>query len=150
METEGSWKFPPPVPILSYNNPVHALNPTAWRFILILSFHLCLILLSGLFPSGFPTKTLCTPFISSIRVTCPDRLLHLGLINRIIFGEEYKPLCSSLCSCLHSPVTSSLGGQNILLSTLSSNTLSLRSSLNVNDHVSHPYKQEAKLHFWLS
>ena len=71
METEGSWKFPPPVPILSYNNPVHALNPTSWKFILILSFHLCLILLSGLFPSGFPTKTICATLISSIRLHAP-------------------------------------------------------------------------------
>jgi hypothetical protein len=41
---------------------------------------------------------------------------------------------------LHSPVTSSLSGQNILLRTLFSNTLSLRSSFNVRDQVPHPYK----------
>jgi hypothetical protein len=39
----------------------------------------------------------------------------------------------------HSPV-SSLFGANILLRTLLSNTLSLFSSLNVRDQVSHPYK----------
>jgi hypothetical protein len=49
---------------------------------------------------------------------------------------------SSLCSLLHSPVTPSLLGPNILLSTLFSNTLSLCSSLNVWDQVSHPYKTE--------
>jgi hypothetical protein len=38
------------------------------------------------------------------------------------------------------PVTLSLLGPNILLSTLFSNTLSLRSSLNVSDQVLHPYK----------
>jgi hypothetical protein len=37
------------------------------------------------------------------------------------------------------PVTSSLFGPNILLSTLFSNTLSLYSSFNVRDQVSHPY-----------
>ena len=47
---------------------------------------------------------------------------------------------SSLCSLLHSPVTSSLFGPDILLSTLFSNTLSLCSALNVRDQVSHPYK----------
>jgi hypothetical protein len=45
-----------------------------------------------------------------------------------------------LCSLLHSPVTSSLLGPNIPLSTLFSNTLSLRSSLSVRDQVSHPYE----------
>jgi hypothetical protein len=44
------------------------------------------------------------------------------------------------CSFLHPPVTPSLIGPNILLSTLFSNTLSLCSSLNVRDHVSHPYR----------
>jgi len=59
-------------------------------------------------------------------------------------GEEYRSLSSSLCSFLHSPVTSSLLGPNILLSTLFSNTLSLRSSLNASDQVSHPYKTTGK------
>ena len=36
-------------------------HPTLWISILILSFHLRLGLPNGLFPSGFPTKTLCTP-----------------------------------------------------------------------------------------
>jgi hypothetical protein len=62
------------------------------------------------------------------------------LITRITFGDEYRPLSSSLCSLLHSPVASSLLGPNILLSTLSSNTLSLYSSPSVRDQVSHPYK----------
>jgi hypothetical protein len=45
----------------------------------------------------------------------------------------------------HSPVTSSLFGPNILLSTLFSNTLSLCSSLNVRDKVSHPYRTTGKM-----
>ena len=59
-------------------------------------------------------------------------------------GEEYRTL-SSLCSFLHSPVTSSLLGPNILLNTLFSNTLSLRSSLNVGDQVWHPFKATGKI-----
>ena len=49
-------KRPPPVPTLCQPNPVHI--PTSWRSILILSTHLRLGLPSGLFPSGFLTKTL--------------------------------------------------------------------------------------------
>ena len=49
-----------PVPSLSQINPVHTPHPTSWRFVLILSSHLRLGLPSGLFPSGFPTKTLYT------------------------------------------------------------------------------------------
>jgi hypothetical protein len=52
---------------------------------------------------------------------------------------------STFWSFLHSPVTSSFLGPNIPLSTLFSNTLSLRSSLNVSDQVSHPYKTTGKI-----
>jgi hypothetical protein len=60
-------------------------------------------------------------------------------------GEEYRSFSSSLCSLLHSPVTSSLLGPNILLNTIFPNTLSFLSSLNVSDQVSHPYKTTGKI-----
>jgi hypothetical protein len=41
--------------------------------------------------------------------------------------------------------TSSLFGPNILLSTLFSNTLRLCASLNIRDHVSHPYRTTGKI-----
>ena len=112
-------------------------HPTSWRSILIISFHLHPGLPRGLFPSCFPTKTLHTPF-PSIYCYMP-RPSHLQFDHPIIFGEEQRSTGSSLCSFLHSPVTSSLLGPNILFRTLFSNTLSLRSSLNVNNKVSHPY-----------
>ena len=48
---------------LSWASPIQSTNPhpTSWGSILILSTHLRLGLPSGLFPSGFPIKTLNTP-----------------------------------------------------------------------------------------
>ena len=57
------------------------------------------------FPQVSPPKP-CI-HLSLIRATCPVHLIILYFITRTIFGEQYRSLCSSLCSFLHSPVTSS-------------------------------------------
>ena len=91
---------------------------------------------SGLFPSGFPIKTLYVPLLFPIQFTYSAHLI-LYLITQTILDEEYRSLSSSLCSFLHSLFTSSLLGPDVFLSLLFLNTLSLCSSLSVWSQVSH-------------
>ena len=65
----GTWRFITALTSvrhlsLSWASPIQSIypHPISWRCILILSTHLSLGLPSGLFLSGFPTKTLFTPF----------------------------------------------------------------------------------------
>ena len=64
---------------LSWASPIQSIypHPISWRSILILSTHLGLGLPSGLFPFGFPTKTLYTP---SSHPYAPHSLLLLLLL----------------------------------------------------------------------
>ena len=63
---------------------------TSWRSILILSSHIRLGLPSGLFPSRFPTETLCTALLSPISAKCPAHLIILDLITWTVLREEHR------------------------------------------------------------
>ena len=121
-------KRPPPVSILGQPNPVH-----------IPTYHLLEIhpnIINPFTPRSpqwslslrFPHQDPIHPLSTRIRATCPAHLILLDFITRTILGEQYKSFSSSLCSLLHSPVTSPLLGPNILLNTMFSNTLSCISS----------------------
>jgi len=69
------------------------------RFILILTY-LCMNLLSGLLPSGFPTKIVYAFLIYSIYVTCSTHLIlwfdHDNKIRKLLIMQ----FSSTYCYCL--------------------------------------------------
>jgi hypothetical protein len=95
---------PPPVPILRQVHPVHTLPAILLEVHFGPSCHLRLDLPSGIFTSGFPTKTLYTFTSSPMRATCPVHLILLYLICLMIPGDNLWS--SPLCNFLHSPITS--------------------------------------------
>ena len=137
-------KRPPPVSILGQPNPVHAPIPLpkdssqyyppiyAWVSQWSLSLR-------------FPNQNPVHDSPSLMRATCPAHPILLDFITLTILGEQYRSLSSSYVIFLHSPVTSSHLGPNIPLSPLFSNTLSLRSSLNVIDQVTHSHKTTGEI-----
>jgi hypothetical protein len=117
--------FPPPVFILSQPNPFHTPHPTFWRSIIILYSHLRLGVPGDLFPSGFPTKILYMPLSSPSALHAPP----ISLFS-ILSPEQYW-VRSTDNEAPHYEVFST--------------PCYLRSSLNVSDQVSHPYKTTGKI-----
>jgi hypothetical protein len=124
------------------SSPLYSVNASS---ILTLYTHLRLGLRSGSFLSVFPTNNIYEFQFSPFVLHGPPISFSATYHSNYILSEEYKSRSSSLRNFLHSPVTSSLFGPNILLNTLFSNTLSLCSSLNVRDQVAHPYRTKGKI-----
>ena len=107
-------------------------QPIRIKSIIIVSFQLRLGLPKDLFPSGFPTKTVCiSELFHTCYMSCPSQSSRFKIPNYVTLNIQCT--YSALCNFHHSPVISSFLAPNIFLSTLFSNTLNLCSSLKVRD-----------------
>jgi hypothetical protein len=146
MESEGSLPYSQESSICLYPEPDQFIPyyPISLRYILIFSTHLLLGFSSSFSPSVFPTNNLYPPLFHSCYMPCsshPPWLNHSQLFD----CKEYNLQSSLLCRFLQPPITSPLFDPDIILRILFSNTLSLCSSLNVREHVSHPYRTTGKI-----
>ena len=117
------------------------------RSSLIESSYVRLGIPSGLLSLVLPTKTHYASLMSPIHKAWHAQLVFLdlitGIIAHLVMSRDDNAPRYVFFYILLFPRTS--WGSNIVLSPLSSNTLSLFSSLHVKDQVSHPYKKWAKL-----
>jgi hypothetical protein len=136
-----------PVPLLSQMKPIH----TLLSYSCSISLNVCIN------PPFMPRSsrwTLHLVFPNKNPVNVPHPHTFYMPIHHIVvylntrkkLGELYKSWSYSLCNFLHSLVTSSLLGPNILLSTPFSNALKPRSSLHLSLQVPHPFKIRSKNH----
>ena len=103
---------------LSWANSIQSPQPppTSWRSILILFSHLRLGLPNGLFPSGFPTRTLCTPLPSQLKycmsfkiisyiwtARSDSKLMRLVPKKYFIYSSNtmWSPSKNVPCACTH-------------------------------------------------
>ena len=83
-------------------------------------------------------RPVCTSPVT-IYATTPAHPILIFLITWTIFTEMYRSYISTLYSLLLTPVTSFFIGPNLVLSSLFSNDLSLRSHFHKSVQVSHPH-----------
>ena len=95
------------------------------------------------FPEASPPNLAYASLTHTRYMRCPSHSSRFHYTNNIMWGD--RSLSSSLRSFLYSSFTSSLLGPNILLCSLFSNTLSLRSSLNISYQVSHTYRTTGEI-----
>ena len=108
LEPESSlprYNSPPSVPVLSQIQSIPPPPPSHF-----LKIHLYIILPSTPGSSMWPLilrfpyqKPVCTSRVPPIRTTRSTHLI-LDSITRILLGDAYTPVSSSLCMFLHSPV----------------------------------------------
>ena len=125
------YSSPPPVPILSHINPVHAPPyPTSWRYLIIILSTLEFSKWSLSVRISHQNAVYTSPFPHTCYMPRPSNCW---------FDHSFR------YSFVHFLVISSLLGPKILHRTLFSDTLSLHPSLNVSDQVSHPCKTTGKI-----
>ena len=118
-----------------------------------LKIHFNIILPSMPRPSKWSPSLRSSPLKPWTQLSCPPHVpralpISFSLINRIIFGEEYTSLSSSLCNFLYLPVTSTLLSPNIPTAP-TEHSWPILLPQRYRPCLTHT-KQQAKLHFCMS